>query len=64
MWQCGENCIGMQAMPVGKLSTNRANPTIYGKMNINVNDWKTCTFISITSTKNFLKFFLGFLNFP
>ena len=67
MWQCGENCTGMQAMPVGKLSTNRANPTIYGKMNINVNNWKTCQLLQQKNSLTFINsknLFLDFLFFP
>ena len=38
--QCGENCTGMRAMPVGKLSKTgkikESYQNIYGQMSINV----------------------------
>ena len=39
-FQCGENCTGMQAMPVGKLSKTgkikESYQNIYGQMSIDV----------------------------
>ena len=42
--QCGENCTGMRAMPVGKLSKTgkikESYQNIYGQMSINVENPK------------------------
>ena len=42
--QCGENCTGMRAMPVGKLSKTgkikESYQNIYGQMSINVKNPK------------------------
>ena len=59
--QCGENCTGMRAMPVGKLSKTEkikeSYQNIYGQMSINVENPKALIFVSH-------KFSYYFLNLP
>ena len=71
--QCGENCTGMGAMPVGKLSKTgkiqESYQNIYGQMSINVKNLKApISFSSILllflKPSLYLINFLSFLTFP